>query len=185
MLETRTDATVRRVRTESEALAAYRNQTTDCFICAYELDDATGLQTTPRNPYRNPTLPVILGASTGNEAIASEAIGAGVTDYVALTDVGDQMISELLDRTERTIRSAQRSATREERARQFDAIFNDSRTATWVLDPDGSLVRVNQTAQEMSDEDIDVLVGELFWTLPWLITASSSWGRMRLGSSTT
>jgi PAS domain-containing protein len=99
--------------------------------------------------------------------------------------MGDQMISELLDRTERAIHSAQRSATREERARQFDAIFNDSRTATWVLDPDGSLVRVNQTAQEMSDEDIDVLVGELFWTLPWLITASSSWGRMRSGSSTT
>jgi CheY-like chemotaxis protein len=44
MLKTRTDATVRRVRTESEALAAYRNQTTDCLICAYELDDATGLK---------------------------------------------------------------------------------------------------------------------------------------------
>lgn len=166
-LETRTDATVQRVPTKAEALEVVRRGATDCLVGEYALDDATALDLLNELRHETTTLPVIVGTASGSEAIASEAIGAGVTDYVALTEPSEQTMSELVDRTERAIRSAQRSGTQRERARQFDAIFDDSRTATWVLDPDGSLARVNQTAREMIDEDVDAIVGEPFWTLPW------------------
>jgi len=166
-LETRTDSTVHVSSTEAEALDVFRTEPLDCIVSAYELEEETGVHLLREVRSETTTLPVLLGTTAGSEALASEAIGAGVTDYVALTEPADQMTEDLLDRTERAVRTAQRSATQRERARQFDAIFNDSRTATWVLDSDGSLARVNQTAREMIDADIEMIVGEPFWTLPW------------------
>uniref|UniRef100_UPI0035644935 GAF domain-containing protein n=1 Tax=Halolamina sp. TaxID=1940283 RepID=UPI0035644935 len=173
-LETRTEATVQTVGTKAEALGVFWNQTTDCLITEYTLDETTGIELLREIRTETTALPVIVGTASGSEAIASEAIGAGVTDYVALTDSSEQMAEELLDRTERAVRSAQRAVTQRERARQFDAIFSDSQTATWVLDPDGSLARVNQTAREMIDEDIETIIGEPFWALPWWSQADAT-----------
>jgi PAS domain S-box-containing protein len=166
ILERRTDATVTRVQTRAQAIDIVRKRTTDCIISEYALEDTTGLELLREIRNQTTALPVLLGTAAGSETIASEAIEAGVTNYIALTEPVEQL-DELIERTERAVRSAQRSATQRERARQFDAIFNDSRTATWVLDPDGSLVRVNETAREMIDVDVEAIVGDPFWTLPW------------------
>ncbi|SFL32643.1 PAS domain S-box-containing protein [Halogranum rubrum] len=173
-LKAQADATVQRVRTKSEATDVIRTHTTDCLISEYALGEATGLELLREIRAETTALPVLLGTAAGSEAIASEAIEAGVTDYIALTDPIERMTEELVERTERAIRSAQRSATQRERARQFDAIFNDSRTATWVLDPNGALARVNETARQMIDEDVETLVGEPFWTLPWWSQADAT-----------
>jgi PAS domain S-box-containing protein len=166
-LETRTQATVYTVGTETEALDIVREGTTDCLVTEYALEGSTGLDLLRAVREETTALPVLLGTAAGSETIAGEAIEAGVTDYIALTEPVEGMIDELVDRTERAIRSARRSATQRERARQFDAIFDDSRTATWVLDPEGALVRVNETAREMIDADVESIVGEPFGTLPW------------------
>jgi len=166
-LETRTDATVNTVETMAEAVAVVRERATDCLISAYSLGEATGVELLRAIRAETATLPFLLGTDTGSEAIASTAIEAGVTDYIAISGPVEQTVDELFERAERALRSAQRTDTRRERARQFDAIFNDARTATWVLDPDGALARVNQTARAMIDADIGELVGAPFWTLPW------------------
>jgi len=158
---------VQTVESKVEALELVRERTTDCLISEYTLEDATGLELLREIRTETTTLPVLLCTAAGSENIASEAIGADATDYIALTDPAEQMTDELVERAERAIRTAQRSNTQRERARQFDAIFNDSRTATWVLDPDGTLARVNETAREMVDADLEPIVGEPFWTLPW------------------
>ncbi|WP_148414698.1 bacterio-opsin activator domain-containing protein [Haloferax sp. KTX1] len=173
-LESRTDATVRTVGTKEEALEMVRERTTDCLISEYVLEEATGLELLRDIRTETRTLPVLLCTAAGSETLASEAIKAGVTDYVALTDPIEQMADDLIERTERAIRTVQRSATRQERARQFDAMFNDSRTATWVLDLDGSLARVNETAREMVEADVETIVGEPFWTLPWWAAPDST-----------
>jgi PAS domain S-box-containing protein len=172
-LETRTDATVQTVGTKMEALEIVRERTTDCLISEYALDGATGLELLRAIRTETTTLPVVLCTADGSETIASQAIEAGVTDYITLTDPAEQMTDELIERIKRATRSAQRSATQRERARQFDAVFNDSRTATWVLDPEGSLVRVNETAREMVAEDIKSIVGKPFWTLAWWAEADA------------
>ncbi|MBX0325261.1 GAF domain-containing protein [Halomicroarcula sp. F13] len=166
-LETRIDATVHTARTKAKAIDIVRKRTPDCLISGYTLEETTGLELLREIRTETTTLPVLLCTVDGSEAIASEAIEAGVTDYIVLTEPVEQMHEELLERSEQAVRSAQRSVTQRERARQFDAIFNDSRTATWVLDPDGSLARVNETAREMIEEDVETIVGEPFWTLPW------------------
>ena len=166
-LETRTEASVRTVGAAREALDAVRRTPVDCLVTEYALEGTTGIELVSRLRGSDGTLPVVLGTADGSEAVASEAIGAGVTDYVAIAGADDGTMDELLERTDRALRSAQRTVTRRERARQFDAVFQDTQTATWVLDPDGSLARVNRTAREMIDEGIDAVIGESFWTLPW------------------
>nr|WP_233340947.1 bacterio-opsin activator domain-containing protein [Haloprofundus sp. MHR1] len=174
MLGNRTDATVRRTETGAAALDAFRDEPADCIVTEYELYGTTGVELLRAIRDETAALPVLIATDAGSEAVASEAIGAGASDYVALEEPTERTLDELLERTERTVRSAQQTSTHRERARQFDAIFNDSRTATWVLDPAGSLTRANRTAREMVDEDVDSLVGEPFWTLPWWSRSSET-----------
>ena len=54
----------------------------DCVVCGYELPDGTGLEFLRRVRETEPDLPFLLHTDAGGEAIASEAITAGVTDYL-------------------------------------------------------------------------------------------------------
>lgn len=165
-LTTRTAATVHRARTAADALDRFQDGPADCLVTEYQLDGRTGVDLLRTVRAETTSFPVVIGATAGSEAVASEAIGAGVSDYVPLTDPSEQLPA-LVDRIERAVGDARQTATQRERARQFDAIFEDARTATWVLDPDGTLVRTNQTAREMVGEPAETLVGEPFWRLPW------------------
>jgi PAS domain S-box-containing protein len=167
ILESRVGASVRRAATVEAALDAFREGGIDCIVTEYEFEEGTGLRLLESVRAETTTLPVVVCTAAGSEAVASEAVAAGVTDYVAIDEGSEGTLEDLLERTERGVRGARRATTRRDRARQFDAIFHDARTATWVLDPDGALARVNRTAREMIDPEVDALVGERFWTLPW------------------
>jgi PAS domain S-box-containing protein len=166
-LETRTDASVRSVATARAALDALDDGPVDCVVAEYDLAGATGLELlrSVRDGTRAP--PVVLCTAAADETVASDAVGAGASDYVALDDPSDPPLDDLEARIGRAVRAAERATTRRERARQFDATFHDGRTATWVLDPAGSLLRVNETAREMVGVDAAGLTGRPFWTLPW------------------
>ncbi len=166
-LREQSDATVHRVSTAATARETLGQAAIDCVVTDHTLPETTGVALVRDVRATTETLPVILGTADGSETIASTAIEAGVTDYIAVTDPLDDTVTDALQRTEQALRDAQRSMTQRERARQFDATFHDTRSATWVLDPDGALKRVNQTARDMIDVDADVVVGDPFWTLPW------------------
>ncbi|WP_336035449.1 bacterio-opsin activator domain-containing protein [Halobacterium yunchengense] len=169
-LDDHTTATVRTAASAADAHDAVREGGVDCVVAAQDLGDATGIDLVERVRDRAVTLPVVLGARDGSEALASDAVAAGVTDYVPVDDPLADAAATLLDRADRALRSAKRARTRRDRARQFDAIFHDDRTATWVLDPDGSVARVNETARGAVDAAVGDVVGDAFWTLPWWTT---------------
>jgi len=54
----------------------------DCVICDYQLGDGTGLNLLSTVRERDPERPFILVTGRGDETVASEAIGRGVTDYI-------------------------------------------------------------------------------------------------------
>jgi len=54
----------------------------DCVVCDYDMPEQTGLETLEQVRAVDPDLPFILYTGKGNEEIASEAISAGVTDYL-------------------------------------------------------------------------------------------------------
>jgi PAS domain S-box-containing protein len=53
------------------------------------------------------------------------------------------------------------------RERRFEAIFNHSYQLTGLLEPDGTLVEVNDAALEVAGLDEEDVLGERFWETPW------------------
>ncbi|MFW5939621.1 MAG: bacterio-opsin activator domain-containing protein [Halolamina sp.] len=163
----RTDARVTVEESAAAALDTFRATDVDCVVSDQELVDGAGIDLLATIQQETPAFPLVLGAPDGSEELASEALTAGVTDYVPIDHPGEATTEALFERIERALWSARHTATQRDRARQFEAVFQDSRTATWVLDPAGTLVRVNRAAREMIDAPVDSVVDERFWTLPW------------------
>ncbi|USZ70760.1 ATP-binding protein [Natronosalvus halobius] len=51
--------------------------------------------------------------------------------------------------------------------RRFQAIFEDPNILVGLLEPDGTVMDINQTAMEYIDADLDDVTGEIFWETPW------------------
>ncbi len=83
----------------------------DCVVSAYELGDRNGIELLGAVRELRPELPFVLAPENGSEAIATEAIRAGVTDYVRTGTNGDD-VRTLGERVERAI-SEHRSAENE------------------------------------------------------------------------
>ncbi|MFY4811475.1 ATP-binding protein [Haloarcula sp. AONF1] len=92
----------------------------DCVVAGYDLPEQTGVEFLDAVRKRSPDLPFILFTSEGNEAAASDAISAGVTDYLRV-DGGAEPYARLahtvVDAVERTVDDIKHvQNTRRERA---------------------------------------------------------------------
>ncbi|WP_340099228.1 PAS domain-containing protein [Salinibaculum salinum] len=67
------------------------------------------------------------------------------------------------DITERTVRK--RELQRNDR--RFEAVFESPDSFLAVLDPDGRVRRVNETALEFVETDLETVAGKPFWRTPW------------------
>lgn len=65
-------------------------RTVDCVVSDYDPSEVDGLELLAAVRERDPTVPFVLFTADGSEAIASEAISTGVTDYLRKGSVTDQ-----------------------------------------------------------------------------------------------
>jgi PAS domain S-box-containing protein len=63
--------------------------------------------------------------------------------------------------------------------RRFEAVFDSPDSLIGVLDPDGTLVEVNQTALSFADVDPEDVVGRPFWETPWWAHSTSLQSELR------
>ncbi len=165
VLRTRTAAGVETATEGAEAMDHFESGQVSCVVSSQDASGTTGLELLAEIQRQTPAFPLLLCTAEGNEQLASRAVVSGVTDYVPVQEIDS--LEELVGRVEKAIWSARQTANQRDRARQFEAVFHDARAATWVLDADGRLTRVNRTAREMIDESVEAVIGEPFWTLPW------------------
>lgn len=66
----------------SRALELIEQQPFDCIISDYDMPELDGIELLQEVRQDNPNLPFILYTGKGSEEVASEAISAGVTDYL-------------------------------------------------------------------------------------------------------
>ncbi|GAA0729579.1 PAS domain S-box-containing protein [Halorubrum trapanicum] len=110
--------TVETATSASEGLERLATADVDCVVTDYEMPDRTGLEFLEAVREDHPDLPVILFTGRGSEAVASDAIAAGVTDYLQKSTEESQY-AVLANR----IRNAVDSATAvRERQRHLSAI---------------------------------------------------------------
>jgi PAS domain S-box-containing protein len=109
------DLEVQTAATGADALDRLSTETVDCVVASPPLsdEDGDGLDFLERVRATHPHLPVVLHPADGSEALASAAIGAGVTDYVPRSradegGVGDRLVEAVTD----AVASADRTAER-------------------------------------------------------------------------
>ncbi|MFB6243465.1 MAG: response regulator, partial [Halobaculum sp.] len=77
---------VTRTTNGDELLGLVREGGVDCIVAAQRLPSTTGLDLLRRVRAVDSDLPFLLVPEAGSEAVASEAISAGVTDYLPRDD---------------------------------------------------------------------------------------------------
>ena len=95
------------------ALDVLETETIDCVISDYEMPGMDGLELLRAVTDRDPTLPFILYTGRGSEEIASEAISAGVTDYLQKRTTSDQY-DVLANRVDNAVARRRSERAREE-----------------------------------------------------------------------
>jgi len=97
------------VTTETSAVAALNRlegEAVDCIISDYQMPNMDGLELLEVVNERYPDTPFILFTGQGNEEIASEAIAAGVTDYMQ-KGTGTDQYEVLANRVENAVEQHQ------------------------------------------------------------------------------
>ncbi|WP_459889733.1 receiver/sensor box histidine kinase [Halostagnicola bangensis] len=120
----------------------------DCIVSEYELSERDGLEflQTVRREYGD--LPFILFTGTGSEKVASDAITAGVTDYLPKGSVEQfsQLATQIHDGVER--HRARQAAERSER--QLQELAEKSNDMLWMSSSDWQeLIFVSDAVEDL------------------------------------
>lgn len=105
----------------------------ECVVSDYDMPPTDGLTFLERVRERWPTMPFILYTGKGSEEIASEAISAGVTDYLQ-KEVGTDQYEVLANRIENAVEQRRAKRGFEDRERRFRIAVTESFDVIWVLD---------------------------------------------------
>lgn len=151
------------VHTETEANAALErldSDTIDCIVSDYDMPGIDGLELLDAVRQEHPDLPFILFTGKGSEAIASEAISAGVSDYLQ-KESGTHQYQLLANRIENAV--FHHRATKEVE-RGFHAIENAHEGISF-LDEDGTFLYLNRAYAETYGYTRQELVGKHWETV--------------------
>ena len=112
------------LHTESSAeagLAWLRDHSADCVVSDYDMPRVNGLEFLEAVREEFPSLPFVLFTGKGSEEIASEAISAGVTDYLQKGRSNEQF-TVLANRVRNLVEGRRAEADLARRAAQYEAV---------------------------------------------------------------
>ena len=152
----RTDERFRVITTTDvdEGLDILATEPVDCVISDYEMANQDGLEFLEIVRETDELLPFILYTGRGSEDVASEAISAGVTDYLQ-KETGTSQYTVLANRITNAVESMR---AQRERQRQLDAI-ETAQEGVSILDDD-HFVYVNRAYCDLYGYEPDELLGE-------------------------
>jgi PAS domain S-box-containing protein len=126
----------------------------DCIVSDYEMPEIDGLDLLEAVRERDPDVPFVIYTGHGNEDVASEAISAGVTDYVRKSATGGHQL--LARRIEAAVARRRAETERDLQALAMETVEE----GIAVVDSEGEFVEVNDAYAELYGYDRDELLGE-------------------------
>ncbi|ERG90672.1 MAG: PAS sensor histidine kinase [Haloquadratum walsbyi J07HQW1] len=148
------DISVISANTVSEGVTLVESTQVDCIVSDYDMPTQNGINflTTIREDY--PDLPFILFTSKGSEEIASEAISAGVTDYIQKSFSNEQY--ELLANR---ISNAVTGYHAEKKRQQWKEAIETAAEGIAIVGEDGEYLQVNEAYAAAYNESPTTLIG--------------------------
>jgi len=129
----------------------------DCVLSDFQMGEMTGIDVLSEVRSVDSNIPFILFTDTGSETIASEAISAGISDYVIKETVKKQytlLASKITTHVER--RRAEAIANRTQQ--QLHELAENTNDVLWIFSADWSeLEYVNSRYEEMYDQSVSTL----------------------------
>jgi PAS domain S-box-containing protein len=127
----------------------------DCIVSDYDMPGRTGIEFLEAVRVEYPNLPFLLFTGKGSEEVASEAISAGVTDYLQ-KESGTEQYRVLANRIRNGV---ERAHAQTERQRQLNAIETAGEGIS-ILDDKRQFIYVNQAYANLYGYDPDDLIGK-------------------------
>jgi PAS domain S-box-containing protein len=149
---------VRTVESAQEALAVLDGDPIDCIVSDYDIPGTNGIELLERVRTTHADLPFILYTGKGSEAVASDAISAGVTDYLQ-KGVGTSQYTLLANRIRNAVDNYRAQAKLAEREKRLNLFFEQSPLGVVEWDEQFDFVRMNEAAQEILGYTHEDLVG--------------------------
>ncbi|MFY4812176.1 PAS domain S-box protein [Haloarcula sp. AONF1] len=153
------DFTIETATSASEGLRLLDKESVDCIVSDYEMPGENGIDFLESVREDYPDLPFILYTGRGSEAVASDAISAGVTDYLQKT--ADTSHYALL--ANRIVNAVEqyRSQRALEASKDRLSLFIDQSPLGFIeYNQDFEIVRVNDTLTEIFGYTETELLGE-------------------------
>jgi len=137
----------------------------DCVISDYDMPEADGIEFLESVREDHPDLPFILFTGQGSERIASEAMSAGVTDYLQKSG-GTEQFTLLANRIENAVEAARSKRQLAERTRRLETLIDNLPGMVYRCynEPEWPMENVEGEAEELTGYTARELEsGECVW----------------------
>jgi PAS domain S-box-containing protein len=134
----------------------------DCIVSDYRMPGMDGLELLEKCRAHDPDIPFILFTSRGSEDVATEAINAGVTDYLQ-KNLGDDRVKLLANRIENAVIRYRAKEESRETYQHIRRIHDRISDAFLGMDPDWVITYVDEQGAELLGRTQEALLGRNFW----------------------
>ena len=146
-----------------EALAYLRDNTTDCIVSDYDMPRKNGIEFLRLVRQDDAYIPFILFTGKGSEAVASDAISAGVTGY--LQKGGSETYELLANRIERAVSEARLQEHRRNIGQDPLELLEQLDDPLYALTEDCVFTYLNEAATELFEMNEQQLLESCLWEL--------------------
>ncbi|QFU81899.1 bacterio-opsin activator domain-containing protein [Natronorubrum aibiense] len=145
----------------TEALSILEERSVDCIVSDYEMPKMTGLELLERIREDDPELPFILFTGRGSEELASDAIAAGVTQYLQ-KESGKKQYALLANQITNAVSQYRTETELRESERRYERTLTTLHETTRDLMRASTKDEIYRAAVETAGEILDVPVAAAY-----------------------
>jgi len=142
-----------------DAMDVLGAQDIDCIVSDYDMPKTDGIEFLETVRADHPDFPFILYTGKGSEEIASEAVSAGVTDYLQ-KEGGTSQYAVLANRITNAVEQYRSTRALEASQKRLSLFFEQSPLGVVEWTQEFEFARLNEAAEEILGYDESELLGE-------------------------